>query len=354
MKTNIFYPKNIVYDERKSMDLYLNLLLDTLDQNKFKSSVYQPKFTNYPFLSTQNKKRLNRLFSYKSRLKKNDFDILHIVDHSYSHLIRYCKKTNSIVTVHDIIPILRKKSLIKSNEYRRPYLFDFSLKYLNQANCIVAVSNFTKKTLVENLGINEDKITVIHNAIDNDFFKYKNIKRKKNLKKTIDIIIFGNNEFYKNNLNSIKACSHFNNNNEKKIKIFCVGKLSEDCNELINSKKINCEIIHLNNIPKNDLINLYLDCDLLLFPSIFEGFGLPLIEALAIGLPVIASNIEVIKEICGDHVTYCDPFSINDISQKIKNFDFKNHDSEKGYIHAKKYNIDVWAKEYSNIYESLT
>ena len=99
------------------------------------------------------------------------FEINHIIDHGYSHLVRYpLIKRNTIVTVHDIIPIIAWKGLIPNFTYpHRPRLVEYSINSLREAAHIVAVGQNTKKDLMEHCGLKNENISVIYNGCDSSF-----------------------------------------------------------------------------------------------------------------------------------------------------------------------------------------
>lgn len=106
-------------------------------------------------------------------------------------------------------------------------------------------------------------------------------------------------------------------------------------------------IIWTGYVSDEELVTLYKNAKVFLFPSIYEGFGLPPLEAMAMGCPVIASNAACIPEICGEHVTYFDPTNANDLAEKIQLFDqMKILNSKKGAQQfVKKYNWNDAAKK---------
>ncbi|MDC0910283.1 glycosyltransferase family 1 protein [Flavobacteriaceae bacterium] len=360
----IIYPRNIKNDERKSMDIYADLVQLEISR-EFKLINFFPKKNNfYQLFSKRNSDRFNRLFSHYWFLRRNKFKICHIIDHSYSHLLMYLPKfVKSVVTVHDIIPILIWKNKITGiKKSKPPILFKYSMYCLKYASKIVTISNNTKNDLIEVLNIDPKKIVVIKNSVSKVFKVYSSKEKKlfaihNNFNnKCHNVIIFSNSELYKNTNNSLTACNNFNLKSIKKIKIHLVGKL-DDKLKLLLSNDFNCEVCFYSNISNIDLAMLYNVSDVLLFPSLYEGFGMPIIESMSCGTPVISSKRGSIPEISENNLIYCDPVNIKSITEKLVYF-FSNEKKRKiliskGINISKKYLNKNMSCEYSELYKSL-
>ena len=360
----ILYPRNISNDKRKSMDIYTNLVQSEISKDFKLINFFPKKIKLFDFFSKINSDRLNRLFSHFWFLKRNKYKICHIIDHSYSHLLIYLPKyVKSIVTVHDIIPILISKNKIDGlKRSKSPILFRFSMFCLKNASKIIAVSNNTKNDLVEFLNIDPDKIVVIKNSVSKIFKVYslseqKIYQEKNNFdNKCFNVIIFANNEPYKNTYNSLLACNEFNLKSKKKIIIHLVGRFN-DLEMILKKSDFNCEINSYLSISNLDLALLYNVCDVLLFPSLYEGYGWPIIESMFCGTPVISSKRGAIPEISENNLIYCDPININSISEKLlylfSNENLKSTLIHKGLIISKQYEEKNMSLEYSKLYKSI-
>ena len=360
----ILYPRNISNDKRKSMEIYTNLLQSEISKDFKLINFFPKKIKLFNFFSKINSDRLNRLFSHFWFLKRNKYKICHIIDHSYSHLLIYLPKhVKSIVTVHDIIPILIWKNKIDGlKRSKSPILFRFSMFCLINASKIVAISNKTKNDLVEFLNIDPEKIVVIKNSVSKIFKVYslseqKIYKEKNNFDtKFFNVIIFANNELYKNTYNSLMACNDFNAKSNKKIVIHLVGRLN-DLEIVLKKSDFKCKINSYLSISNLDLALLYNVCDVLLFPSLYEGYGMPIIESMSCGTPVISSKRGAIPEISDNNLIYCDPININSISEKLlylfSNENLKSTLIHKGLIISKQYEEKNMSLEYSKLYKSI-
>jgi glycosyltransferase involved in cell wall biosynthesis len=116
-------------------------------------------------------------------------------------------------------------------------------------------------------------------------------------------------------------------------------------------------ILIINFVSEQELDNLYRNASLFVFPSLYEGFGLPPLEAMQRGVPVVSSNASCMPEILGNAVIYFDPLDINDMAEKIKKVladkNLREQLIQKGFVQVKKYSWQKMAEETRNIYITL-
>ena len=171
----------------------------------------------------------------------------------------------------------------------------------------MTVSKFCKSEIISTFNIIPNKVSVIYNAVSfND-----NIDKIDNEKSNY-ILFVGSISKRKNLDNLIKAFLLINDSN---LKLKIVGTEFKHLNSEGNNYNENIEF--LGNIENNQLIELYSNARMLVFPSFYEGFGIPPLEAMYFNCPVILSDIPVLKEIYGNSVLYFDPYSIVDIKNCI-------------------------------------
>ncbi len=229
-------------------------------------------------------------------------------------------KTNvkSIVTIHDLI-FMKFPELYKPID-RKIYTYK-ALKACTEADKIIAISRQTKNDIIKLLNITEKKIEIVHQGCAEIFLKtaddnqIKLVKDKYNLPKNY-ILNVGTIEKRKNILTVIKAV------NKAKIDfpLVIVGRATEYQNEIENyiaENKMH-NILIISNVSFQDLPAIYQSADIFIYPSFYEGFGIPLIEAFNSKIPVIASDIDVFREVAENAAVFVNPHNIDDISEKLK------------------------------------
>ena len=251
----------------------------------------------------------------------------------------FLKKKNNILTILDLYGLHRLYGIKK---------YFFKLIWLTlpirNSNKIITISEKIKKEILKNFDIKEYNITVIPCTISKIFKKkYKKINLKN------PNILFVGTAINKNLERSIKALK------ELDVKLTIIGELNESNKKLLKKNKI----IFCNYMDQSlkQIYNHYVNCDIVLFPSIYEGFGLPILEAQAVGRLVVTSNISPMKETSGNAAIFVNPYNINDIRNKIISL---NQNKKKisllikqGYKNVERFKIRNLQKQYINIYNSL-
>lgn len=270
----------------------------------------------FPFSENQKYRRSLLQNSYWKREESiENFDIFHS---PFFHSPKF-KNAKVILTVHD----LRFLSYPFSYKMMRLiYLKYVVKKSIKRADHLISISNFTKNEIVRYYDIELNKINVIHEAIDEIGFSLKNNTLNLNIlnhviKSNQYILAVGHLEPRKNYIRLIDAYNALPKEVQIKYKLIIVGKQNHDFNKIIESIKESMNVIYLNFVKREELIWLYANCKAHVFPSIYEGFGFPSLEAGIFGKPTVGANQSSIPEIAGDGGIYFDPFVVEDISLKI-------------------------------------
>lgn len=270
--------------------------------------------------------------------KNNQSEINHITGDIH-FIAPFLSKKKTILTVHDI-------GSIKSGYFIKKWLlklFWFSIPAKNVAY-ITVISEFTKKELLNYIKIDPAKVVVIPNCISP---LYQFASKEFNTTKPV-ILQIGT----KNNKNLERLIGAIVNIN---CKLIIVGKLNEKQINLLNLNSIEYEY-HFN-VDEEKLLNLYYESDIVSFISTYEGFGLPIIEANAVGRVVITSNIEPMITVAGEAAYKVNSFDIdeirNGIQTLINNSSLRKKLIEQGIENAKKYNAKAIALQYENLYQKL-
>lgn len=300
-------------------------------------------------------------------IKKAKIDLMHFPH--FNVPIFYTGKF--VVTIHDLIitsfPTRRASTLgpilYKIKQWGYQIVVNSAVR---RANKIITVSNYSKKEILKNFKVSADKIAVTYEAVnglserrETDSGNQEEITKKYQLRKPY-LLYVGNAYPHKNLRALIKVFKELKKQN---IKLFLtlVGKedyFFERLKEGVRESELGDLITFPGFVSDEDLLAFYHQALAYIFPSFCEGFGLPPLEAMALGCPVICANSSCLPEILQDSALYFDPHEINGIIEAVKKVYFDRHLREelarKGLNHVQKFSWTKMAKETLAIYDSVT
>ena len=228
---------------------------------------------------------------------------------------------------YDLIPYIFKKEYLKLKEYHDWYFYKLKEVYL--ADLIFAISENTKKDLINYLGISEDKIITCYAGCD-ERFKPLNITfeeslpilKKYKIEKKFIFYLPSSYDFRKNIDRLIQAYAQLPQFLRENFQLVIGSEFPEDIKEKLKNLAYKSglkknELVFTGYISEDDLPIFYNLCTLFVYPSLYEGFGLPVLEAMKCGAPVIASNTSSLPEVLQEKSALFDPKNINSISKKI-------------------------------------
>lgn len=275
------------------------------------------------------------------------------------------KRHKTVVTVHDLTPLVFPKYF--------PVGIRGNLKWqlqkiaLRGSNAIITDSECSKKDIMRFTGIHSEKINVVYLAAGEEFKRIENGKlRIENLRKKYYlsekfVLYVGDVTWNKNLPRFLEAI------NKTKIPLVMVGKALIEKNfdrnnpwnqDLIKVQKLiknNKRIILLGFVPQEDLVMLYNAATVFAMPSLYEGFGLPILEAMSCGCPVVTTKNGSLSEVAGEAAYYVNPYNIDSIIYGIKEIftkeDLQKSFSQKGILQAKQFSWKKTAEQTIRIYE---
>jgi glycosyltransferase involved in cell wall biosynthesis len=255
---------------------------------------------------------------------------------------------NKISVIHDII----YEKYPVSNSYKKYYQYIFPLM-IKTSKHIITVSEFSKNELVKRYKIKERKISVVYDCV-NEIFKPSKIEKTDKY-----ILALSSVAYHKNFIGLLEAFQLLKNNN---IKLYIVGGsnkkiFGEKSLDILRDIEKNPNVRYLGRVNDEKLVELYSNAQCFVYPSFYEGFGLPPLEAQACGCPIIISDIPVFKEIYGESAIYCNPHNAEDIANKIETVledkSLRENLSGLGIINSQKYRSEKSASTLISVIEKF-
>ncbi|MDR6486630.1 glycosyltransferase involved in cell wall biosynthesis [Chryseobacterium vietnamense] len=327
------------------------LLLNKNKSERGKDILERP---NVQFIETS-KGNLSRQLKMGKDAQKQGADIFHGLSGELP-LKWDPKPIKKVVTIHDLI-------FVRYPQYysffdRKIHFWKFK-KAADSADKIIAISEQTKRDIIQYLKVPETKIEVIYQGCHHAFKEQQSpelmeaVKEKFKLPKRF-VLNVGTIEDRKNLLNVVKAISG------TEIPLVVVGrktKYYQKIERFLKKNKMEKQVLFLEGVSMDELACLYKLADIFVYPSFFEGFGIPVIEALFSKTVVVTSNTSCLPEAGGKDSVYVNPDNELDIRAKLKflweNESERKRREEKGFEFVQKFNDEPIAKELMNFYQKI-
>ncbi|MGH4138456.1 glycosyltransferase family 4 protein [Clostridium sp.] len=299
-------------------------------------------------------------YYFPANILKEKIDIYHMPQNGigFSEEIS-CKK---IITIHDLIPYVMPETVGKG--YLLKFLKEMPL-IIGGCDGIITVSEFSKRDILKFFPIDESKIFVTPLAADKKYAPLDKTLCKDFLKDMYNltdpfILYLGGFSERKNVSSVLTAFSRVYKDLEKKYNLVIVGGYKDSSQKLLkltHELGLDSHVIFTGFVPEEHLPIFYNSCDTFIYPSFYEGFGLPPLEAMNCGTPVIASNLTSIPEVVGDGGILINPYDISEISSAIGNLlsneKLRSELSSKGLKRASEYSWQNTALNTLKVYESV-
>jgi len=241
-----------------------------------------------------------------------------------------------IFTIHDLNHIDRAEN---SGFFKRLYYRLIMRRACHKAYCVLTVSEFSRQRIIAWAGIEPSRVISVGNGVDESYrpevqpyapgYDY--------------LLCVSNRKAHKNEPRVLEAFARANI--DPAIHLIFTGLANETLLNLCRQYGVETRVVFAGRVPENDLPSLYRGAVALVFPSLYEGFGLPVIEAMACGTPVLTSNTTSLPEVAGNAALLVDPLSVDEISEGIEqictNNDLREMLQQKGLLQAAQYS---WGK----------
>ena len=316
-------------------------------------------------------RNLKSILGRQSDLKLvDDISKANMVHYPYFDLffksLSFQKGKKNIVTIYDTIPLIYPKNYPPGIKGKINFLRQKST--LKEADAIVTISETSKKDIVRFLDVQSEKVHATYLTATPDFKKLPSgkwsteIRQKYHLPEKF-VLYVGDVNYNKNINNLAKACKITD------VPLVLAGKQAAssdfDRNHPENQSLVHLleeygydhQVLRLGFVPQEDLVKIMNLADVYCQPSLYEGFGLPILEAMTCDIPVVASKIQVFVELFEKSVLYFDPYDVNNMSNKISQAlgERKTRDTliKMGQIKSKNYSWDKTARDTVDVYKSL-
>ncbi|MEZ0537378.1 glycosyltransferase family 4 protein [Caldicellulosiruptoraceae bacterium PP1] len=316
------------------------------------------KNINFNYMSQQLDKFWEQIM-IKEIIIQNDIDIYHVPQNGIG--IPLSKKCTYIITLHDIIPFRMPETV--GPGYLQIFR-DYVPKIMKIVDAVITVSEFSKKDICEFFDYDENKVFVTYLAPE-EVYKHIDIDKCRVLLKNkfnIDFpyILYLGGFSPRKNIKLLIQAFNFIRKKYKDLHLVIPGKLTRNYEELfnlINSYGIQDYVHFLSYVEVDYLPYLYSGSEVFVYPSLYEGFGLPPLEAMACKCPVITSNVTSMPEILKDAAIYINPYSLEDLIDKLDKVlsdnTIRSSYSEKGYEYSKNFTWQKTVSETIDIYNKI-
>lgn len=307
------------------------------------------------------KKTLNNIdrFQYKRKVKKRitEGNIKHITSQEFAYLLKSIEMKGTIVTCYDLI--------IWAYDMNRSALWKDNIEGMKLADKIITISEFSKNDIIKYIDYPEENIKIVYPAVDHGFYyqnRDKEILNRWNISPKDKVVLYVGSETPRQNVPLlIKAFSKVKEQMPN-VKLLKIGDSQsygarEKNLKLVSDLNLENDVIFSGYVSENDIPKCYNATDLLVYPCSYAGFGLPPLEAMACGTPVLTSDTSSLPEVVGDAGIMIDPHDVDLMADKI--YEVLNNDTlkeklvKKGIERAKLFNWDKSAEETLQIYSDM-
>jgi glycosyltransferase involved in cell wall biosynthesis len=293
-------------------------------------------------------------------------DIVHIVDHTSGHVARWLHQADRsvVVTCHDLVQLIYPENTGKTSLAQLSLgAWRYAVDGMNQADRIIAVSTNTKRDLISQLQIVPDRIAVIPNAVESQFTLLPPeqkiaFRQKQGIDPDTICLLNVGSEHPRKNLDTVLEVLKRLKASGIAVHLWKVGSnFTAAQQQSIETNGLDRHITHLGKPEKSRLIQIYNAADVLLAPSLYEGFGFTILEAMACGTPVVASNVSSLPEVAGDAAILFDPLDVDGMIAAIQHLQvdpiYRQQFIDLGLSRAKLFTWEKTAEQVAQIYEKI-
>lgn len=262
---------------------------------------------------------LARLLWYPLWARCQQGDLNHVIDHSYGHLLFTLDPERTILTTHDVAPFRFPGRRLGVSGLA----WKLAWQGVKRARHIIVVSSFTATELQKYLGLPAERFCVVHQGVSPDFHPHTQAEsaaiRQRFLREGERMLLHvGHTQPRKNLPTLLQALALLRQQGIQGILVQIGGQADASQKQLVQELELEQVVHFVGYVPDQDLATFYSAADVFVFPSLYEGFGMPVLEAMACGTPVVASNAASLPEVVGDAALTVDPRDAEGLAEAIE------------------------------------
>ena len=304
-----------------------------------------------------------RYYFYPWRVKREAkrVDLVHVLDHSYAHMIEKAARKPVVVTVHDLMPVVVLRAPQDGwREGVRNRFLKQALKALRQADSYIVGTEWLKRELATWLG-NDKNIHVVPFGVDRAFFGESAVARERGRRdwripeEAFVVLHVGSTVDRKNVPLVIQTVARLRQQTETFL-LQVGGRFTPEQEQLIDRLDLRGAVRSVSSADETALRRAYRVADVLLFPSLYEGFGFPVLEAFASGLPVVTSGAGGLKEVSGGAAVVVegrDPGDYVHALERLDDADEREELIQRGWARARQFTWQKTAQMTADVYKQL-
>lgn len=333
---------------------YLEIADRALPENKGVEFLH-----NFPYKQHENLSRLMIYFVDPLRIPRG-YDVYHIGNHMLGNYLYLLRPT--VITVHDLLQFKYETAMGTSiNSLIYDKLLRISLNTLPRAKKIICVSDWTRREVLKRFSLPEEKVVTIYNGVDHTLYKPGNREESRHrlgLPQNQKILLNVGAETRRKNIPMLLKTVARLLQEGIEPKLIRVGEKTESTYKLLKELGLDQHVAYFTNVKEAQMPDFYRAADLLLMPSLDEGFGFPFLEALSCGLPSVASDVGPLPEIGGKAALYANPADLDgwvNTAKKVLRLSEEQRSAlvNAGLSQSEKFSWERNAKETAVVYERL-
>jgi glycosyltransferase involved in cell wall biosynthesis len=298
-------------------------------------------------------------------VRRRDSDVHHIVDHGTAHLLLALDEARTVVTCHDLVPLLTHRGRLPRGQVPigARTIFRGVVRLLPRARVLLTVSRSTKDDLVQELGCDEGRIRVVHLGLQDEHLAPRSERElleaevRLRLGARPRLLSVGGTWPHKNLRGVLEVFARVRRRQARATLVRVGPSLPDDLRERARELGVLDGIVELGRTSVDELACVYRLCDVLLFPSYYEGFGWPPLEAMVAGLPVVSSPCGSVPEVSGDIPLYAAPDDHDGLGAAalslLDDGAARRERIRRGRAHASRFTWAETARETAAVYREL-